>query len=99
MRALRETDPQTGGRLRFHWINDLAAAPSRVSTASGVRYNANMNGAPKVSSESVHDETLIDWFLSLTPAERLAELESRLAFFAAARRNGNAELPQDPRAP
>lgn len=45
--------------------------------------------------DSVHDESLIDWFLSLDPAARLAELESRLAFFNAARRNGNAELPPD----
>jgi hypothetical protein len=43
------------------------------------------------------DETLIDWFLSLTPTERLAELESRLAFFHAARPDVNAELPADHR--
>ena len=45
--------------------------------------------------QSVHDESLIDWFLSLDPGERLAELESRLAFFNAARRHGNTELPAD----
>jgi len=45
--------------------------------------------------ESVHDASLIDWFLSLDPGERLAELESRLAFFNAARRNGNTQLPAD----
>jgi hypothetical protein len=48
--------------------------------------------------EHLHDETLVDWFLSLAPAERLAELESRLAFFAAARRDGEPKLPQNPRA-
>ncbi|HET8697858.1 MAG TPA: hypothetical protein VFO94_10255 [Gammaproteobacteria bacterium] len=36
-------------------------------------------------SDAKHDETLIDWSLSLSPAERLAELESRIAFFYAAR--------------
>jgi hypothetical protein len=43
------------------------------------------------------DQSLIDWFLSLAPAERLAELESRLAFFHAARSNGDPELPADHR--
>ena len=43
--------------------------------------------------EKAHDETLIDWFLSLDPAARLAELESRLAFLNIARHHGNAELP------
>jgi hypothetical protein len=46
----------------------------------------------------VHDDTLIDWFLSLQPAERLAELESRLAFFAAAHRDVESQLPQNPEA-
>jgi hypothetical protein len=31
----------------------------------------------------VHDETLIDWFLSLDPGERLAELDSRPARWTA----------------
>lgn len=47
-------------------------------------------------SEQLHDDTLIEWFLSLEPAQRLAELESRLAFFAAARPNVDSELPQNP---
>jgi len=34
-----------------------------------------------------HDEKPIDWFLSLQPEERLAELESRLSFFQSARRD------------
>jgi hypothetical protein len=49
-------------------------------------------------SISPHDATLIDWFLSLQPAERLAELESRLAFFASAHPNDDAQLPPDTRA-
>ena len=52
-----------------------------------------MEIAPQAQSDSAHDASLIDWFLSLTPAERLAELESRLAFLTAARSNGDAELP------
>ena len=43
-------------------------------------------------SDIVHDDTLIDWLLSLSPAERLAELESRLAFFHAARRDDDTKL-------
>jgi hypothetical protein len=43
-----------------------------------------VNTEPKPASETVHDTTLIDWFLSLAPAERLAELESRVAFFNSA---------------
>lgn len=43
-----------------------------------------------------HDESLIRWFLSLTPAERLAELESRVEFFRQARRDGDRKLPADP---
>jgi hypothetical protein len=57
-----------------------------------------MDIAPKAASDSVHDETLVDWFLALTPIERLAELESRLEFFRVARADGDAKLPSDPRA-
>lgn len=59
-----------------------------------LRYNATMDAVPKTPSETTHDTTLIDWFLSLPPAERLAELDSRVAFFRAVRSaNGNTELP------
>lgn len=54
-----------------------------------------MGTAPKAASESIHDETLLDWFLALEPIERLAELESRLDFFNAVRGDGNAKLPPD----
>jgi hypothetical protein len=56
-----------------------------------------MSATPTVPSDAVHDDTLIEWFLSLTPAERLAELESRLAFFASARPHADIKLPPDPR--
>lgn len=46
---------------------------------------------------AVHDNTLIKWFLSLAPDERLAELESRIAFFNAAFRDGDTKLPPDTR--
>jgi hypothetical protein len=59
-----------------------------------------MDATPPVPSAAVHDETLIEWFLSLTPAQRLAELESRLAFFDAARGYvGSKKLRPDPRDP
>ncbi len=51
---------------------------------------------PEVSS---HDATLIDWFLSLNPAERLAELDSRVAFFNSVRPDADAKLPPDSRTP
>jgi hypothetical protein len=54
-----------------------------------------MGTAPKAASDSIHDETLLDWFLALEPIGRLAELESRLEFFNAVRGDGNAELPPD----
>ena len=47
------------------------------------------------SSIEPHEETLIDWFLSLKPGERLAELESRLAFFNSARTDGQTMLPAE----
>jgi hypothetical protein len=53
----------------------------------------------KTQSDSLHDDSLIDWFLSLTPAERLAELESRLEFFNAVRRDGDTKLPPNTRDP
>jgi hypothetical protein len=43
-----------------------------------------MDAVPQPQTSS-HDATLIDWFLSLTPAQRLAELESRLAFINSVR--------------
>jgi hypothetical protein len=58
-----------------------------------VLYNVGMGVAPEVASDTIHDDTLIDWFLSLEPIERLAELESRLAFFKAVRRDGDTKLP------
>jgi len=56
-----------------------------------------MDTVPKVPSDAVHDGTLIDWFLSLTPGERLAELESRLAFFDSVRSNADPQLRSNPR--
>ena len=52
---------------------------------------------PAAQSDAIHDDTLVEWFLSLPPAERLAELESRLAFFDSARLNADIELPPDSR--
>ena len=51
-----------------------------------------------MAASAEYDPTLIDWFLSLTPEQRLAELESRIAFFEERRSaDGKAELPADPR--
>jgi hypothetical protein len=51
------------------------------------------------SRDTEYDESLVDWFASLTPAERLAELESRVAFFNEVRRDGDRQLPPDSRGP
>jgi hypothetical protein len=51
----------------------------------------------RIPTAAEHDESLLDWFLSLTPAERLAELESRVEFFLLERRDGDTELPSNPR--
>jgi hypothetical protein len=61
-------------------------------------YNRAMDLDPNGASDSLHDETLIDWFLSLKPIERLAELESRLEFFNAVHRGADAKLFTDPTA-
>jgi hypothetical protein len=57
-----------------------------------------MNIVPKAASDSLHDETLVDWFLGLQPIERLAELESRLEFFNAVHRSDDTKFPPDPAA-
>lgn len=54
-----------------------------------------MENLKKPPPHTVHDETLIDWFLSLEPADRLAELESRIAFFNAASRDADTKLSPD----
>jgi hypothetical protein len=52
----------------------------------------------KSANQQDVDKTLIDWFLSLSPEQRLAELESRIAFFEQANwPNGDAKLPANPR--
>jgi len=42
-----------------------------------------------------HDSTLIEWFLKLSPDQRLAELESRIAFFHSLKSSHDAELSRD----
>jgi hypothetical protein len=56
-------------------------------------YNLPVNAVSEIRA-SDHDETLLDWFLSLDPGQRLAELESRLIFFNSVRWN-DAELSPD----
>jgi hypothetical protein len=74
-------------------------AACRASRAAGFVwfvYNARMDVARATQQNSEHDESLVDWFLTLSPAERLAELESRVAFFNQVRRSGDRKLPQNP---
>lgn len=48
---------------------------------------------------TAHDDTLIEWFLSLDPTQRLAELESRIAFFNSVSPDGDPELSADSGSP
>jgi hypothetical protein len=74
---------------------ETAGAFSRQSQILRRRvYNPRMDAAPAIRA-SDHDETLLDWFLSLDPCQRLAELESRLTFFNSVRCNDDAELSPD----
>jgi hypothetical protein len=68
---------------------------ARSARDAELHYNALVTNAPDVPSGATHDDTLIEWFLSLEPAERLAELELRLAFFNAIRRDADTQLPAD----
>ena len=43
--------------------------------------------------DTLHDEGLLDWFLALDPAQRLAELQSRMDIFNALKTDGDPELP------
>jgi hypothetical protein len=57
-----------------------------------------VNPPPEILAQH-HDESLIDWLLSLDPAQRLADLESRLEFFRSVKAHGDAELPPHTRTP
>ena len=62
------------------------------------RHNERMTMACETAEGGHVDATLIEWFLSLSPEQRLAELESRIAFFQQARRSdGDAKLPANSR--
>ncbi|MFQ5566978.1 MAG: hypothetical protein ACE5EU_11515 [Paracoccaceae bacterium] len=54
-----------------------------------------MDPKPLMPPAPVNDDSLIDWFLELDPAERLAELESRIAFFNSVSLDADSKLPAD----
>ena len=55
-----------------------------------------MNEKPaEMKSEFGYDLSLLRWFASLTPDQRLDELESRVAFFHSLRSKHDTELPRD----
>jgi hypothetical protein len=51
------------------------------------------------ASSASHDGSLIDWFSTLSPEQRLAELESRISFFNSLRLINESELSRDSRTP
>jgi len=44
------------------------------------------------ASSAGHDGSLVDWFSTLSPEQRLAELESRISFFHSLRLTDESEL-------
>lgn len=50
----------------------------------------------RTAIRSGHDPSLIRWFSSLSPDERLAELESRVAFLHSLRSGDDTKLSRDP---
>jgi hypothetical protein len=93
---LSRREPRSAARSASAAVRFSPQKPFEVERWREVIYNAAMNIGPKVPADTIHDGTLIDWFLSLEPIERLAELESRLAFFNAVRRDGDTKLPPNP---
>ena len=55
--------------------------------------------AERIPSQKAHDGSLIDWFLTLSPEQRLAELESRISFFMSLRDSDESELAGNPENP
>jgi hypothetical protein len=53
-----------------------------------------MDAVPDVPASDC-DEALLDWFLALDPGQRLAELESRLAFFSSVQPYDASEFSPD----
>ncbi|MGY6555161.1 MAG: hypothetical protein ACXIUM_11650 [Wenzhouxiangella sp.] len=53
----------------------------------------------ETGSTPEHDATLIAWFIQLSPDQRLAELESRVAFLHSLRSSHDAELSRDSGSP
>jgi hypothetical protein len=84
------------------WHGQTILRRSRYLRISPMRrrlaHRPRLDMSPQPPSGTIHDDTLIDWFLSLEPLQRLAELESRVAFFNAARRDGDTELSSNIRA-
>jgi hypothetical protein len=75
-------------------VTILTATPPIELASWG--YNTTMETTTGTSPSQV-DESLLDWFFELTPDQRLAELESRVAFFKSARQNDDdSELSQNP---
>jgi len=58
-----------------------------------------MHKTPVQSASSAgHDRSLLEWFATLTPEQRLAELESRIGFFLSLRPQNESQLSRDTRA-
>jgi hypothetical protein len=78
--------------------------PSGASGLKAAGWNAvrmgRMIDQREIDRSTDTDSSLLDWFLALSPTERLAELESRIAFFEEARSSGDdSKLQANTRAP
>jgi hypothetical protein len=57
-----------------------------------------MEHAPErpANSGDDHDQSLVEWFATLSPDQRLAELDSRVAFLWSIRVDNDAKLSRNP---
>ena len=59
-------------------------------------YNYEMqSSSPRLGSDNGVDRSLVEWFLSLTPEQRLDELESRVGFLLILRSANESQLSRD----
>jgi len=69
---------------------------ARIATC--IWYSPAMRAAiHHAADDAEHDAGLVEWFLRLTPAQRLAELDSRVSFLVTTRQShDHQQLRPDP---
>jgi len=86
------------------YLEDLLGCPIDLVTEKALwrtrskvcLYNQTMRDSQyPAAPDDTHDHSLIKWFANLSPDQRLAELESRVAFFLSLRTTHGSQLPKD----